>query len=476
MSLILALLTSAHAQDFGYVAIMQQAREALIAKDYKTAKTLLTAAEAAAPTSASPLGEADLANLWFYRGLVEWRSGDKDKAALDAWRKVLVVSPQFEPDAVLLPETDAQDVLYALRGEVRNYDQFATGLPDDSGDALIFIDGKRLSADDMLTGGRHLVQVRCPDGSFAGSWYDYGQAPADYLTICSGGTYSGKPVDPKVAKAAEKAKAEADKKAAAEKAAAEKAAAEKAAVEAKAAEKAKAEAEKKAAAEKAEAEKKAAANKAEAEKKAAAAAKTTPDKPVADKGEAEKKAAAEKAAAEAEKKAAAEKAAAEAEKKAAAEKAEADKKAATTKTATGPSEAEKKAAERAAAEKAAAEKATANVNGSGSTATLTPKKGGVDVPAVALMAVGGGLVAGGLVMNYTVVEPAYSAIQDGNANPGSLTRDAATAWEGRFDIGRYSTIGMVGGGAALLGVGVVLQVIDVPVAVLPNGIVVSGRW
>ena len=59
---------------------------------------------------------------------------------------------------------------------------------------------------------------------------------------------------------------------------------------------------------------------------------------------------------------------------------------------------------------------------------------------------------------------------------GTMSRETADAWEGRFDIGRYSTIAMVGGGAALLGTGLVLQLVDSPVVVLPNGIMVTGTW
>ena len=438
MSLILLLFAAGWAQDFGYVAIVQQAREAILAKDYKTAKTLLTAAEAAAPTSSSPLAEADLAKLHFFRGLVEWRSGDKDKAALDHWRRVLTISPQFEPDPALLPEIDAQDVLYALRGEVRNYDQFPTGLPDDAGDALIFIDGKRMAPEDMLIKGRHLVQIRCEGGEFAGSWYDYGPPPVDYLILCSGGVLGGK-LDPK----ADKARIEAEKR--------------KALADAKLAEKAKADADKKALADAKIAEK----AKADEDKKAAAdkalAAKST-DKAAAEKLAAEKLAADAALAAKSGDKASADKLAAD---KVAAEKAAADKALA----------ADKAAADKAlAADKAAADKALA-----ASTAKVT-RPSGPNVPALVLMSAGGGLLIGGAAMNFTVVEPAYAAISEANAAPGSMSRDAATAWEGRVDIGRYSTMAMVGGGVALLGAGVVLQVIDAPVMILPNGIVVSGRW
>ena len=489
MSLVLALVAAASAQDFGYVAIMQQARSALVAGDYKTAKTLLTAAEAAAPTSSSPLAEQDIANLPFYRGLIEWRAGDKDNAALNWWRKVLVIAPQFEPDKELLPEVDGQDVLYALRGEVRNYDQFATGIPDDMGDTLIFIDGKRLTIDDMLSAGRHLVQLRCADGNFVGSWYDYGQAPADYAVLCTGGTYlsatTGKP--PKVDKKAEKAaaaaaakaakeaeaKAKADAKAAAEaqakadKEAAEKAAADKAAADKLAAEKAAAD---KAAADKATADK-ATADKAAADK--AAADKATADKAAADKATADKatadKATADKASAD---KASADKASAD---KAAADKATADKaaadKAAADKAAADKATADKAAADKAAADKIAADKVAA------SKATAEKDKGGVDIPAVLMMVGGGGLLAGAAGMNFVVVEPAYTAMFEANENPGTMSQNTADAWQARYDFGRYGTLALAGGGLALLGAGVVVQLVeDSPVVILPNGFAVTGRW
>ena len=455
MSLILALVVAAHAQDFGYVAIMAQARQALIAKDYKTAKTLLTAAEAAAPTSSSPLAQSDIAQLPFYRGLVEWRSGDRDKAALDWWRRVLVVSPQFEPDIELLPEADAQDVLYALRGEVRNYQQSPTGLPDEAEDVLVFIDGKRLAPEDMLTFGRHLVQVRCTDGNFEGAWYEYGKPPADYLTVCNGGSLASSGATAADARASAKvaaAKAAADRKATADKATAEKSAKE---------------AEKKAAAERV------LADKAAAEKSAKEAEKVLADKAAAEKVLADK-AAAEKATAG---KAAADKVTAD---KAAADKVTADKaaadKATAEKAAADKAAADKATAEKAAADKAAADKATADKAAAAkSTARVDPKKK-LDVPAVLCMAAGGGMLAAGGVLNFAVVEPAYAAITEANEVPGSMSPESAAAWEGRFSVGSQGTIGLLGAGVAFLGAGVVLQVLDSPVVLMPNGVAISGSW
>ncbi len=369
MSLIALLVLRAQAQDFGYIAILQQSRAAIVGKDYKTAKTLLTAAEAAAPSSTSPLAEQDIATLWFYRGLIEWRAGDKDSAALNYWRQALVLAPRFAPDTELLPEMDGQDVLYALASEVANYPQAVVNLPEDPGDSLIFIDGRRLEPFDSIPNGRHLVQVRCADGNVVGSWHTYGSPPSDYLTLCSGGQFAvgkGGPKPPKVDKKAQKSAAD---KALAEKAAAdkaEKAAADKALADAAAADKAAKVAADKTLADAAAADKaaKAAAEKAIADKALAdkaAADKVNADKALADKATADlaTKAAADKAATE---KAAAEQAAKLAADKAAADKALADKASGDKATAdkAAKAAAEKVAADKLAGDKAAADKALAD--------------------------------------------------------------------------------------------------------------------
>jgi hypothetical protein len=335
-----------------YAGLLDQAKAAIAAKDYKGAKALLAQAEAAAPGNAAIIQEKDLARLDFYKGLIEWRAGDKDTAALNYWRDAIVLSKNFQPEADVLPETDGQDVFYALIGEVTAREEVALGLPEDPGDAVILVDGQRKEAFDPVLVGTHYIQLRCGEGNLVGSWYTFGAPPPDYLVLCSGGSYPiGK--GGKAPKAAKPAKAPSAK----EVAKAEKEAADKAAKEAAVA---------KAAADK-EAAEKAAADKALADKaaKEAAAAKATADKEAADKAAADKatadKAAADKAAAD---KALADRAAKEAADKAAADKAAADKatadKAAADKATADKATADKAAADKAAADKAAADKATAD--------------------------------------------------------------------------------------------------------------------
>lgn len=68
-----------------------------------------------------------------------------------------------------------------------------------------------------------------------------------------------------------------------------------------------------------------------------------------------------------------------------------------------------------------------------------------------ILASGGALVAGGLVVNFAVVNPTYSAIEDANADPYSIQRSEASDLTSRFNTARYLTIGLTTGGMALIG-------------------------
>ncbi|MDP2309663.1 MAG: hypothetical protein Q8P18_26825 [Pseudomonadota bacterium] len=528
-ALLLLLASPAWAQEEGgYVALLDKAKAAIGSGDYKGARTLLAQAEAAAPTSEALILEKDLARLSFYKGAVEWRNGDKDTAALNHWRSAIVLSQDFQPEADVLPESDAQDVYYALIGEVKGRESVTLGLPEDPGDTMIFVDGRRMEAFDAVVIGTHFVQLRCGEGNVVGSWYTFGAPPPDYLVLCSGGAYpvakGGKaPKPPKGASKADIAKAEkeaakqakaqaaleaaaalaAEKEAAAalaatEKAAAEKAAAEKATADSAAAEKAAAAAG--AAAEKAAADKaagdKAAADKAATDKAATLAAA---DKAAADSAAAlvaAEKAAADKAAADsaaalvAAEKATADKAAgAEAERlaatKAAADKAAADQatvdKAAADKASADKAAADKAAADKASADKTAADKAAADKAAKALAAKAvkpksTAKNEDSGVVGWAMIAGGGAMIVGGGAVNFLVVNPAWTEVEAANADPRGATRTEADAIVSRFNTGRYATIGLLAAGVATAGVGVFLGPLDSHVYFTPTGVGLAGRW
>lgn len=97
------------------------------------------------------------------------------------------------------------------------------------------------------------------------------------------------------------------------------------------------------------------------------------------------------------------------------------------------------------------------------------------VAAWSLLGGGTALLGGGAAVSFLVVDPAFDAIADANAAPGSVTRAEADRLESRFGQGRAAALLLLGGGVAALGTGVVLGPIDA-VWVAPGGVGLAGRW
>lgn len=321
---LLFLVSSAFAQEADFASLMTTARQAILAKDWDAANAALKAAEAAAPASATLISNADLARITFYQGVVVYRTEGVDPA-MAVWRKTLVIAGDFAPEKDVLPEADAQDVFYALAEEQRNKEQVALGLPEDPGDVMIFVDGRRYEPLDSVYLGQHFVQLRCAEGNLVGSWYTFGAPPPDWLAPCNGGSYPQPVVDGKKPK----------------------------------------------------------------EKK--------PREPK-----------------------------------------------------------EKKSGD----------------DGDGGGAA-----------GIVLLGVGGAMVAGGVVTNFVMVNPAWEDIQAANEAPGSVSREDADAMESRFGTGRYVTLGLLGLGTTLAATGLVVTLVDdtaglpsVNLGFSPNGVLLSGSW
>jgi hypothetical protein len=80
-----------------------------------------------------------------------------------------------------------------------------------------------------------------------------------------------------------------------------------------------------------------------------------------------------------------------------------------------------------------------------------PRDGGFGAP-MALLTGGGVLVAVGSVVNFAIVNPAYSDIEAARDDPFSTSRSEADALTARFDRSRYLTMGLIGAGVATAGV------------------------
>lgn len=412
-----------------------EARAAIIAGDYKTALKALDAAQAAAPGAETVVSAKALARIWYYRGVVEHLQGDKKGRAMDHWRQALVFANDLSWETEVLKADDPETLFEALRSEVRSRQKVDIGAPEAVGLAKLYVDGSKVGAGDRVLSGQHLAQITCPDGKTYGVWTDFSKS-VKWLALCPGGVDTsvvantapqddwgefgpsfGAPADGSadmldVPFGGPEPAEPAEPAPATVEAPTEAAPAEPAAAEQPS-------------------------EPVVAEKPAEPAAAEQPVEQPSEPVVAEKPA--EPAAVE------------------------------------QPAE---KPAEPAVAEKPAekpAEPAAAETPKEEVVAQTQPAARSGRGPGVFLMAGGGALLVGGVAANFALVNPTWAEIEAARADPMSITRSDADALTARFDTMRLVTLGLLGGGVALTGVGVL---IDSPVTPVlgPGQLGVSGRF
>ncbi|MCP4808169.1 MAG: hypothetical protein GY913_31065 [Proteobacteria bacterium] len=163
-----------------------RARAAILAEDWEQAKASLDKAEASAPTVDAVILGDTLAGIWFYRGALEYHTGDRDEAMLQHWRAALVldINYRYDRDAVVNPVS--ADLFEALRSEVNQRPQYSAGSHEDAIDARIFVDGVLQHDYDHIRLGRHLAQVSCPDGQVHADWVEV-EGDVDLYSLCPTG-------------------------------------------------------------------------------------------------------------------------------------------------------------------------------------------------------------------------------------------------------------------------------------------------
>ncbi|MCB9792789.1 MAG: hypothetical protein H6741_08660 [Alphaproteobacteria bacterium] len=150
--------------------------------DFEGARALLDKAEGHAAQSTSVVTSSSLASIHFYRGVLEYYDGDRDKKTLDHWRLALLADQNYAFDKSLVADQEPQDLFEALRMEIRARPHSEAGVAEGS-DVRVFVDGRLLKEYDMVVSGRHLVQVLCADQRLVSSWHEFGDAP-DYYAAC----------------------------------------------------------------------------------------------------------------------------------------------------------------------------------------------------------------------------------------------------------------------------------------------------
>jgi hypothetical protein len=431
------------------------ARSAVAEGEKRAARRSLKLAEVAIVEGEGVVPPVHLARYWYLVGM-ELHLRRKSSKSMDAWRKVLIVDPRFEWDIELVADKDPRRLFEALRGEIRVRTEVDAQVPEKVGAATLWVDGARVRHTDVVSSGMHLLQVVCPDETVHGEWTELPSEKLDWLELCPDGVdtsvviveeaageddFDGMAPDfddmpsPEMSEAA--------------------AVTEEAQVRA---------AEVQDAATAREAER-------EAKREAAAQAKATRAADRVARRAAAAQASADRAAAR-EAKREEERAAKQA---AGAQSAPADRPLVGVAPDPQPPEIAPDPKPPEVAPEVAPDPKPPEVADEPSPAPRPGPLSRLGPRAYALTA-GGGLIVGGLVVNFAALEPTYAQVEDARAHPDHYTRWQADWLTSRFDTYRVVTLGLVGGGVVVAGAGYFLLDGPVQPMVLPGGAGLTGRW
>ena len=165
---------------------LEQARTEMDSDSYRSAKKILDAAEKSVPQMSEAVSNEELARLFFDRGVLERLRGDTRGRTMAAWRRTLIIDPDFEWDSRYLGEGDDWSLFEALRSEVGSYPMVDLSIPEQQGAAILYADGQVVRAGDSVIQGVHLAQIRCDDGVVRGVWTEF-QSQFDWFGLCPGG-------------------------------------------------------------------------------------------------------------------------------------------------------------------------------------------------------------------------------------------------------------------------------------------------
>jgi hypothetical protein len=167
-------------------AFLGEARTALVEDKSQDARQHLDEAEAAIVEAVAVVPSVHLAKFWYLRGL-DLQMRRKTKRAMDAWRKALMVDPRFEWDIELMADKDSRRLFEALRGEIRVRPEVGAQFPEKTGEATLWVDGRRVHHSDVVRAGSHLLQVVCPDTKVYGAFSELPNEKLDWLALCPNG-------------------------------------------------------------------------------------------------------------------------------------------------------------------------------------------------------------------------------------------------------------------------------------------------
>lgn len=420
LQLVLVLLGSVwHSSAWGQSVAesLGEAVKAFEEDDTREMRRQLDDAEDAILQGESVVATPHLAQYWYLRGL-EHHKRRKTKRAMDAWRKALVVNPDFEWDVSLMSDKDPRRLFEALRGETGVRAEVDAQVPQKVGAATMWVDGRRVRHEARVMAGPHLLQVVCPDTKVYGQFTELPDKKLDWLSLCPAGVDTSVVVTESAAD----------------------------------------------------------------EDEFDGLAPDFDDPPLADPPAAKDDEEASAAVAESVKEPVAEPSSDDEDSPVASDKAEPKGSTEDAPTKDAESDAtDDGASAQAAASSSAAESPTKPSEPSPkATDTASSPKGESILsrltPKTYAVAAGGGLVVGGVIANFAVVEPVWVQIEDVRAHPTRYTRWQADWLTNRFNTYRAVSLGLMGSGVVVAGAGYFLLDGSVKPVIHARGAGITGQF
>lgn len=137
-----------------------------------------------------PLTE-ELAMIWVHRGYAHHLLEKDDQVQL-AWEQAFSISPYVQFDSTLLEglsEPEQEDLLNRfeqMRRLVEAQGVVDPGIPEQLGEAKVFLNGRSLSLGQGLKPGEHLAQIVCPEDGLQSRWTTF-EEPLDWFAMCPSG-------------------------------------------------------------------------------------------------------------------------------------------------------------------------------------------------------------------------------------------------------------------------------------------------
>ena len=163
-----------------FTTALEKAKVALYAGKLDEANISIREAKESMTDIGRIMDVSEISQVWFYQGVLEFKLGED---SLDSWRQTLIVNLGQPWDAKAIEDEAAQDVYLALKDEVQSRKIVSLQVPEQYGQAKLYVDGFLRAPSDFAYQGMHFAQIECPEGEVFGKWSTF-EKTFKWLKMC----------------------------------------------------------------------------------------------------------------------------------------------------------------------------------------------------------------------------------------------------------------------------------------------------